>query len=75
MRTMPRIATSEAVTSSMQTAICAPNKRSRRANRCRGVGSAAPPFIAGNGLLCHTCRAGIIPKSSALTRVKVRAAR
>src|SRR5207247_11162834 len=44
------------------------NKRSRRANRRRGIGSAAPPFIACNGLLCHTCRAGIIPKSRALTR-------
>ena len=34
-----------------------------------------PLFIACNGLLRHTCRAGIIPNSSPLTRLNVRAAR
>ena len=73
MRTMPRTATNEAVTSSMQMTICAPNNRSRRANRRRGVASTGPLFIACNGLLCHTCRAGIIPNSSPLTSVRIRA--
>ena len=75
MRTMPRTATSEAVTSNVQIAICAPNNRSRRANRRSGVESTGPLFIACNGLLCDTCRAGIIPNSSPLTKVKIRAAR
>ena len=56
-------------------AICAPNKRSRRANRRRVVDSTGPLFIVCNGLLCHACRAGTIPKSNALTRVNARPAR
>ena len=75
MRTMLRTATSEAVTSSMQIAICAPNNKSRRVNRRREVESTGPLFIACNGLLCRTCRAGSIPKSSALISINVSATR
>jgi hypothetical protein len=72
---MPRTATSEAVTKSMQMAICAPNNKSRGVNRRSGIASTGPLFIACNGLLSHTFLAGIIPNKSALTRVKVRATR
>ena len=75
VRTMPRTATSEAVTSSVQIAICAPSNRSRRAKRRRRIESAGPLFIICNGLLCHACRAGTIPNSSALPRVNARPAR
>ena len=34
----------------------------------------APLFMACNGLLCHTCRAGINPKSRPLTTVRTKAA-
>ena len=72
---MLRTATSEAVTKSMQIAIWTPNNKSRAVNRRSGIAFTGPLFIACNGLLYRTCRAGIIPKSNALTRVKVRAAR
>ena len=75
MRSIPRTATNEEVTRSVQIAICAPNNRSRRASRRRGVESTGPLFIACNGLLCHTCRAGTIPNSSPLTSVKIKATR
>ena len=74
-RTMPRTATSEAVTSSVQMAICAPNNRSRRANRRRCMASTGPFFIICNGLLRHVCRAGTIPNNSALPSVNARPAR
>ena len=74
-RTMPRTATSEAVTSSVQIAIWAPNNRSRRANRRKCTEFADPPLIICNGLLSHTCCAGTIPNSSALPSVNARPAR
>ena len=75
MRSIPRNATNEEVTRRVQIAICAPNNRSRKDSRRGVVESTGPLFIACNGLLCHTCRAGIIPNSSPLTRVKIKAAR
>jgi hypothetical protein len=72
-RAMPRTATSEAVTSSVQIAICAPSNRSRAANRRIGIESTGPLFIACNGLLWHAWRAGTIPKNNALIRVKISA--
>ena len=74
-RTRPRTATSEAVTSNMQIAICAPNNKSRSENRRNGIESTGPLFIACNGLLCRTVLAGSIPNRSALTSVKMKATR
>ena len=72
---MPRTATSEAVTSSVQIAICAPSNRSRRVNRRRCKESIGPLFIVCNGLLLHACRAGTIPNSSALPSVNTKPVR
>ena len=47
VRTRPRTATSVAVTSSVQMAICTPSSRSRRANRRRCMTSTGP--------LCRLC--------------------
>ena len=72
VRTMPRTATSEAVTSSVQMAICTPSNRSPRRNRRAGVAaSGGPLFIACKGLLRHTCRVGASPNTSALAKVKI----
>ena len=70
---MPRTATNEAVTSSVQMAIWTQSSASRSAKPRENTGSIDPPFIACNGWLCHTCRAGAIPESSALTKVRIRA--
>ena len=74
-RARPRTATSEAVINNVQMAICTPSNRSRRANRPRWVDSDGPFFKLCKGLLCHACRAGTMPNSSALARVKTRPAR
>ena len=75
MRIMLRTAKIEAVTSSVQTAVWIASKKSRSVKRRTRVPATGPLFIACNGLLCHTCRAAIIPKSKPLTSVSISAAR
>ena len=65
-RIMPRTATSEAVTSRVQIAICTPRTclAPQIAARCADCGGL--PFVACSGWLCHPCRAGMIPNTTPL---------